>query len=1057
MASGPGLGTLAGQQSINSWAFKRLKGASRGGRFLRPQLGAQAAPTNYPGDFPAAFQYFEWTPSTSTAGMLGSASGNSRSPRFRRLARRNRQEFPWGRQPQLDWTHPALGAAPFPAYAPGYVGSVMVADAQQATMRDLLTQQSAVPSGTVTGSQSPIGPLVTAPAGTNYLSFPFSSVFAGPHNLTIAAIGIMPAGTASETSVIAVFNPGFGNGLYLQATNGSNNCGANYYGGGNYSLDYPAANNGIFSTTGWPYFAVFTGSFTVYEPATGGFIGPASLFIKNLWTGQVYYNKSQTQDSFGTWQAVYLLGYPGTATGANSLAAFSATYAYLTNDQCLQWLDDPYGLWYADQDYSRAKSLYHLITTWVGFASESLASILRRHTANAEEDAAIQVHGAPNAEVLAALKRAQDPGAEYLLSASAHSAAAAEDAAAFAVHAAPNAEALAALKRSQPAGDEYLLSVPTHSAAAAEKLTSGQTSTPGQGEKIDKTLIANAIANAELKGLASVSLAGALQAEFIANLKGNYLAADEADLSLKRNAADGAESTSSAKSQSPAAGEESLGIVDHVAGAAEGLLSQRRSQSSALELLRTIASSARANAETVTNLIEHLSIASTEVLLGLLAHAEASDEYVLGVIVKALANEEEIGVVKTFFNSVALLETMTNSKANSAASGETTIAVLSRASGALEGVLGLVAARVEALEKSTKLLATALATEESPSALKRSVVEATELTQWLASSSPGEGEYAHALLARAYAIAEELGVTRAASGINAPIETTLGLAISEHVPPGEALTAILRDTGSAAEDLASTRAARATEAEAGAAQSVRTSATGENSTALKRSGASAIELARGIARATSHAAELSLAIRASRAASGETTSSFLVASLAANAETLAGVIAQLAEANEALLNFQAVNGLFVAEEIGVLQAFLASSAANLELIAQRLAALSRATDQPMVLSVATATPAGGGDPMIYTRGKVAVLTGTFKDASTKAGLTPTSLQLFIQPPGSASEILVTSGFANPSAGVYQFNQFLGTSGVWRYRWEASGSFEDACEGALYVPVSPFAS
>lgn len=93
----------------------------------------------------------------------------------------------------------------------------------------------------------------------------------------------------------------------------------------------------------------------------------------------------------------------------------------------------------------------------------------------------------------------------------------------------------------------------------------------------------------------------------------------------------------------------------------------------------------------------------------------------------------------------------------------------------------------------------------------------------------------------------------------------------------------------------------------------------------------------------------------------------------------------------------------------------------------------------------------------YTVGQTAIITGKFLDPVSKAGLTPVTLELRIQPPGTASEIDVTGlmSFGNPSAGVYTYNQTLNIVGVWRYRWQAGGSFTAACEGALYVPVSPF--
>lgn len=95
----------------------------------------------------------------------------------------------------------------------------------------------------------------------------------------------------------------------------------------------------------------------------------------------------------------------------------------------------------------------------------------------------------------------------------------------------------------------------------------------------------------------------------------------------------------------------------------------------------------------------------------------------------------------------------------------------------------------------------------------------------------------------------------------------------------------------------------------------------------------------------------------------------------------------------------------------------------------------------------------------YTVGETAKITGKFFDPDSKAGLTPATLTLRIQPPKPASEIDVAGimSFANPSSGVYTYNQTVNISGVWKYRWEADGSFATACEGALLVLVSPFAA
>ena len=66
--------------------------------------------------------------------------------------------------------------------------------------------------------------------------------------------------------------------------------------------------------------------------------------------------------------------------------------------------------------------------------------------------------------------------------------------------------------------------------------------------------------------------------------------------------------------------------------------------------------------------------------------------------------------------------------------------------------------------------------------------------------------------------------------------------------------------------------------------------------------------------------------------------------------------AHIAAAQESLLNVSANNRAYI-EEIGVIFAFLNSSAALIELIATRLSAISRAFNSPFVIASASDAPA----------------------------------------------------------------------------------------------------
>ena len=263
------------------------------------------------------------------------------------LARRNKLSVPWGRMPRLDWSHPAVNAAPYDPYSPGN-GAVLVADAKQGTMRDLVSQTSAVPGvGTINGSVSPIGPLATPAAGANYMVFPTASFVNVPFGLTIAAIGIMPAAGATAATVVQSLSGA--TGLFLQSTGGY---GAFFLGENSNFFNTILLSGSTFSWAGKPFFLLFSASFTTIESA-GLYEGNAVLYVKNLWTGQTWSLAPTLQDT-ADWGPQMQIG--GAGTNACALAALSVTYTALNKDRCAQWLNDPWGLWYAEPDIDYVKS-----------------------------------------------------------------------------------------------------------------------------------------------------------------------------------------------------------------------------------------------------------------------------------------------------------------------------------------------------------------------------------------------------------------------------------------------------------------------------------------------------------------------------------------------------------------------------------------------------------------------------------------------------------------------------------------------------------------------------
>ena len=89
----------------------------------------------------------------------------------------------------------------------------------------------------------------------------------------------------------------------------------------------------------------------------------------------------------------------------------------------------------------------------------------------------------------------------------------------------------------------------------------------------------------------------------------------------------------------------------------------------------------------------------------------------------------------------------------------------------------------------------------------------------------------------------------------------------------------------------------------------------------------------------------------------------------------------------------------------------------------------------------------------YLIGKTVNIYGTFLDPVTRYGLTPSSLTLRVKDPHGV-ETDVTSFTVN-SQGYYSATVVPTSTGVWLYRWEASGLFYDACEGSFTVSPSEF--
>src|SRR5271166_4650957 len=90
----------------------------------------------------------------------------------------------------------------------------------------------------------------------------------------------------------------------------------------------------------------------------------------------------------------------------------------------------------------------------------------------------------------------------------------------------------------------------------------------------------------------------------------------------------------------------------------------------------------------------------------------------------------------------------------------------------------------------------------------------------------------------------------------------------------------------------------------------------------------------------------------------------------------------------------------------------------------------------------------------YTAGQTVVLSVTFLNTATGAPIAPSAVELRVLNP-SMTETDHTTGFTNPSTGVYSLNVVAFLAGTWTYRWLATSPFNAASEGSFQVAQSPF--
>ncbi len=91
----------------------------------------------------------------------------------------------------------------------------------------------------------------------------------------------------------------------------------------------------------------------------------------------------------------------------------------------------------------------------------------------------------------------------------------------------------------------------------------------------------------------------------------------------------------------------------------------------------------------------------------------------------------------------------------------------------------------------------------------------------------------------------------------------------------------------------------------------------------------------------------------------------------------------------------------------------------------------------------------------YDPGSIVTISVAFTNAS-GAPVAPSSVTLRVQNP-AGTETDYTTSLTNVSTGVYTQPVTPLISGIWRYRWEATGAVAAATDGAFVVTYTPFSA
>jgi hypothetical protein len=232
------------------------------------------------------------------------------------LTRNSKLAFPGG-FPGYNKDHPASRLA-FNSFVASSAGLVNLVNGQPGTV-----------VGSPTFAVKDIGPAVNTPASAGYQ---FTSVPANPGTgTTLAAI------IKTDSSI-----SGFGWALYLDASPAIalaiyTSAFQVAFNGSGYDLSAFGA-----PATNTSYFIAVS-----FVDAGGGNVAYSAV-LKNLKTGRILSTGPLTQvDNISAGQTSFFIGSNnGSTSSLLNFAAGMGSYAYLTNNQLLQWADDPWAFWY---------------------------------------------------------------------------------------------------------------------------------------------------------------------------------------------------------------------------------------------------------------------------------------------------------------------------------------------------------------------------------------------------------------------------------------------------------------------------------------------------------------------------------------------------------------------------------------------------------------------------------------------------------------------------------------------------------------------------------------